>query len=76
MKTSPQSLFTASSPEKAGLKTKSGPQTNSRKVDSFATGVDQEEDVVVGSHSHCRQPLDSYHGRPIIYSLSLRKILS
>lgn len=31
--------------------------------------IDQDVDVVVGSHSHCRQPLDFYHGRPVIYSL-------
>jgi hypothetical protein len=26
-------------------------------------------DAVVGSHPHCVQPFDSYHGRPIVYSL-------
>jgi hypothetical protein len=26
-------------------------------------------DAAVGSHPHCVQPFDSYHGRPIIYSL-------
>jgi len=26
-------------------------------------------DVVVGSHPHCVQSLDFYHGRPIAYSL-------
>jgi hypothetical protein len=26
-------------------------------------------DAVAGSHPHCIQPVDSYHGRPIIYSL-------
>jgi hypothetical protein len=31
--------------------------------------IDQQVDLVVGSHSHCLQPLDFYHGRPIIYSL-------
>jgi hypothetical protein len=31
--------------------------------------IDQEVDAVAGSHSHCVQPMDFYHGRPIIYSL-------
>jgi hypothetical protein len=31
--------------------------------------VDQGVDVVVGSHPHCVQPLDFYHGCPIAYSL-------
>lgn len=31
--------------------------------------IDRGVDAVVGSHPHCVQPLDSYHGRPIIYSL-------
>ena len=31
--------------------------------------IDQGVDVVAGSHTHCRQPLDFYHGRPVIYSL-------
>jgi hypothetical protein len=31
--------------------------------------IDRDVDAVVGSHSHCIQPMDFYHGRPIIYSL-------
>ena len=31
--------------------------------------VDQGVDLIVGSHPHCVQPLDFYHGRPIAYSL-------
>ena len=31
--------------------------------------IDHDVDVVVGSHSHCLQPLDFYHGRPVVYSL-------
>jgi len=31
--------------------------------------IDHGVDVVVGSHPHCVQSLDSYHGRPIAYSL-------
>ena len=31
--------------------------------------IDQGVDVVAGCHSHCLQPLDFYHGRPVIYSL-------
>jgi hypothetical protein len=31
--------------------------------------IDLGVDAVVGCHSHCLQPLDFYHGRPIAYSL-------
>jgi len=31
--------------------------------------IDQQVDVVVGAHPHCLQPLDYYHGHPIVYSL-------
>src|SRR4029077_13988877 len=31
--------------------------------------VDRGVDLIVGSHPHCVQPLDFYHGRPIAYSL-------
>ncbi len=31
--------------------------------------IDQGVNVVVGTHPHCLQPLDFYHGRPIAYSL-------
>lgn len=31
--------------------------------------IDHDVDAVVGSHSHCVQPMDFYHSRPIIYSL-------
>jgi hypothetical protein len=31
--------------------------------------IDHGVDAVVGSHSHCVQPMDFYHGRPVIYSL-------
>ena len=31
--------------------------------------IDRGVDLVVGSHPHCVQPLDSYHGCPIAYSL-------
>jgi hypothetical protein len=31
--------------------------------------IDRDVDAVVGSHPHCIQPMDFYHGRPIIYSL-------
>jgi poly-gamma-glutamate synthesis protein (capsule biosynthesis protein) len=31
--------------------------------------VDHGVDVIVGSHPHCVQPLDYYHGRTIAYSL-------
>jgi poly-gamma-glutamate synthesis protein (capsule biosynthesis protein) len=31
--------------------------------------IDHNVDAVVGSHSHCIQPMDFYHGRPVVYSL-------
>jgi hypothetical protein len=31
--------------------------------------INRGVDLVVGSHPHCVQPLDSYHARPIAYSL-------
>jgi poly-gamma-glutamate synthesis protein (capsule biosynthesis protein) len=31
--------------------------------------IDHGADAVVGSHPHCVQPFDAYHGRPIFYSL-------
>lgn len=31
--------------------------------------IDRGVDAVVGSHSHCIQPMDFYHGRPVVYSL-------
>ena len=31
--------------------------------------IDRSVDLVVGSHPHCVQPLDFYHGCPIAYSL-------
>jgi hypothetical protein len=31
--------------------------------------IDHGADAIVGSHPHCVQPFDSYHGRPIFYSL-------
>jgi len=31
--------------------------------------IDRGVDLVVGSHPHCVQPLDFYHGCPIAYSL-------
>ncbi|HKP92643.1 MAG TPA: CapA family protein, partial [Chthoniobacterales bacterium] len=31
--------------------------------------IDQGANAIVGAHPHCIQPFDSYHGRPIFYSL-------
>ena len=31
--------------------------------------IDHGADAIVGAHPHCVQPFDSYHGRPIFYSL-------
>lgn len=31
--------------------------------------IDHGADAIAGTHSHCLQPFDAYHGRPIFYSL-------
>jgi poly-gamma-glutamate capsule biosynthesis protein CapA/YwtB (metallophosphatase superfamily) len=31
--------------------------------------IDHGADAIAGTHPHCIQPVDSYHGRPIFYSL-------
>ncbi|MEP6810736.1 MAG: CapA family protein, partial [Chthoniobacterales bacterium] len=31
--------------------------------------IDHGVDLIAGSHPHCLQPLDFYHGRAIVYSL-------
>ena len=31
--------------------------------------INHGADAIAGSHPHCIQPFDSYHGRPIFYSL-------
>ena len=31
--------------------------------------IDHGADAIAGTHPHCVQPFDSYHGRPIFYSL-------
>jgi poly-gamma-glutamate synthesis protein (capsule biosynthesis protein) len=31
--------------------------------------IDHGADAIAGAHPHCVQPFDSYHGRPIFYSL-------
>jgi poly-gamma-glutamate synthesis protein (capsule biosynthesis protein) len=31
--------------------------------------IDHGVDVVAGCHPHCLQPVDFYHGRPVVYSL-------
>jgi poly-gamma-glutamate synthesis protein (capsule biosynthesis protein) len=31
--------------------------------------IDHGADAVAGSHPHCVQPFDAYHGRPVFYSL-------
>ena len=45
------------------------PRVTERQRELARWLIDQGVDVVAGSHSHCRQPLDFYHGRPVIYSL-------
>ena len=45
------------------------PRVTERQRELARWLIDQDVDAVVGCHSHCLQPLDSYHGRPVIYSL-------
>jgi poly-gamma-glutamate capsule biosynthesis protein CapA/YwtB (metallophosphatase superfamily) len=44
-------------------------KVNERQRELARWLIDHGVDAVVGSHSHCVQPFDTYHGRPIIYSL-------
>jgi hypothetical protein len=44
-------------------------KVNERQRELARWLIDHGVDAVVGSHPHCVQPFDSYHGRPIIYSL-------
>ena len=44
-------------------------QVNERQRELARWLIDHGVDAVVGSHPHCVQPFDTYHGRPIIYSL-------
>ena len=44
-------------------------RVNERQRELARWLIDHGVDAVVGSHPHCVQPFDSYHGRPIIYSL-------
>jgi hypothetical protein len=44
-------------------------KVNERQRELTRWLIDHGVDAVVGSHPHCVQPFDSYHGRPIIYSL-------
>ena len=45
------------------------PRVTERQRDLARWLIDHDVDAVVGCHSHCLQPLDFYHGRPVIYSL-------
>jgi poly-gamma-glutamate synthesis protein (capsule biosynthesis protein) len=45
------------------------PRVTERQRELARWLIDHEVDAVAGCHSHCLQPLDFYHGRPIIYSL-------
>jgi hypothetical protein len=45
------------------------PRVTERQRELARWLIEQDVDAVVGSHSHCRQPIDFYHGRPVIYSL-------
>ena len=45
------------------------PRVTERQRELARWLIDHDVDAVVGCHSHCLQPLDFYHGRPIIYSL-------
>ncbi|HEX8679436.1 MAG TPA: CapA family protein, partial [Chthoniobacterales bacterium] len=45
------------------------PRVTDRQRELARWLIDHGVDVVVGSHPHCIQPLDFYHGRPVVYSL-------
>jgi hypothetical protein len=45
------------------------PRVTERQRELARWLIDHEVEAVAGCHSHCVQPLDFYHGRPIIYSL-------
>jgi hypothetical protein len=44
-------------------------KVNDRQRELARWLIDHGVNAVVGSHSHCLQPMDFYHGRPVIYSL-------
>jgi Bacterial capsule synthesis protein PGA_cap len=44
-------------------------RVNDRQRELARWLIDHGADAVAGSHPHCVQPFDSYHGRPIFYSL-------
>jgi poly-gamma-glutamate capsule biosynthesis protein CapA/YwtB (metallophosphatase superfamily) len=45
------------------------PRVTERQRELARWLIDHDVDAVVGCHSHCLQPLDFYHGRPVVYSL-------
>ena len=45
------------------------PRVHERQRELARWLIDHGVDAVAGSHPHCLQPLDFYHGRPIVYSL-------
>jgi poly-gamma-glutamate synthesis protein (capsule biosynthesis protein) len=45
------------------------PRVTERQRELARWLIDRGVDLVAGSHPHCIQPLDFYHGKPIIYSL-------
>lgn len=44
-------------------------KVNDRQRELARWLIDHGVDAVVGCHPHCLQPIDFYHGRPVIYSL-------
>ena len=45
------------------------PAVNDRQRKLARWLINHGADAIVGSHPHCIQPFDCYHGRPIFYSL-------
>jgi hypothetical protein len=45
------------------------PRVTERQRELARWLIDHEVDAVAGCHSHSTQPLDFYHGRPVVYSL-------
>jgi poly-gamma-glutamate synthesis protein (capsule biosynthesis protein) len=45
------------------------PRVTERQRELARWLIDHDVDAVAGCHSHSTQPLDFYHGRPVVYSL-------
>ena len=44
-------------------------QPNSYQIELSHKCIDEGADMVIGSHPHVIQPIETYNGKPIFYSL-------